>query len=107
MLHTAIYSQHFVNWCNICNIQKSVSKGFFSSKITNKNWKKDTGSVKRFGYANGYTHINVIVNLFTNKLTFLEPVKGVTALTLANNVRKFWSYYGHTDVIISDQGPES
>ena len=32
---------------------------------------------------NGYTHINVIVNLFT-KLTFLEPVKGVTALTLAN-----------------------
>ena len=53
----------------------------------------------------GYTHINVIVNLHT-KLVFLEPVKGVTALNLANTVWKYWSYYGHTDVVISDQGPD-
>ena len=51
----------------------------------------------------GHTHINVIVNLFT-KLVFLEPVKGVTALNLANTVWKYWSTCGHTDVIISDRG---
>ena len=55
--------------------------------------------------ADGYTHINVVVNLFT-KLVYLEPVKGVTALNLANTVWKYWSYYGHTDLIISDQGPD-
>ena len=53
----------------------------------------------------GYTHINVVVNLFT-KHVFLEPVKGVTAINLANTVWKYWSQFGHTDVIISDQGPD-
>ena len=53
----------------------------------------------------GYTHINVIVNLFT-KLVSLHPVKGVTALNLANSVWKHWCYYGHTDIVISDQGPD-
>ena len=55
--------------------------------------------------ADGYTHINVVVNLFT-KLVYLEPVKGVTALNLANTVWKYWTHYGHTDLIISDQGPD-
>ena len=53
----------------------------------------------------GYTHINVIVNLFT-KFVFLHPVKGVTALNLANSVWKYWTHFGHTDAIISDQGPD-
>ena len=53
----------------------------------------------------GHTLINVVVNLFT-KLVFMEAVKDVTALTLTNSVWKIWSYYGHTDVIISDQGPD-
>lgn len=53
----------------------------------------------------GYTHINVVVNLFT-KLTALYPVKGVTALNLANSCWKYWCTYGHTDMIISDQGPD-
>lgn len=55
--------------------------------------------------AEGYTHINVVVNLFT-KFVYLEPVKGVTALNLANTIWKYWSHYGHTDLIISDQGPD-
>ena len=45
------------------------------------------------------------MNLFT-KLVFLEPVKGVTALNLADTIWKYWSLYGHTDVIISDKGPD-
>ena len=53
----------------------------------------------------GYTHINVVVNLFT-KFVSLYPVKGVTALNLANSVWKHWCSYGHTDVIVSDQGPD-
>ena len=53
----------------------------------------------------GHTHINVVINLFT-KLVFLEPVKGVTALNLADTVWKYWSLYGHCDVIISDKGPD-
>ena len=52
-----------------------------------------------------HTHVNVIVNLFT-KLVYLEPVKGVTALNLAGTMWKYWSLYGHTDVIISDRGPD-
>ena len=53
----------------------------------------------------GHTHINVVVNLFT-KLVALYPVKGVTALNLANSCWKYWCTYGHTDMIISDQGPD-
>jgi hypothetical protein len=53
----------------------------------------------------GFTHINVVVNLFT-KLVALYPVKGVTALNLANSCWKYWCSYGHTDMIISDQGPD-
>ena len=53
----------------------------------------------------GYTHINVVVNLFT-KLVALYPVKGVTALNLANSCWSYWTTYGHTDMIISDQGPD-
>ena len=33
----------------------------------------------------GHTHINVVINLYT-KLVFLEPVKGVRALNLANTI---------------------
>ena len=53
----------------------------------------------------GHTHINVVVNLFTKKV-FLDKVKGVTALSLANTVWAYWSMFGHTDLIISDQGPD-
>ena len=53
----------------------------------------------------GYTHINVVVNLFT-KFVALYPVKGVTALNLANSCWKFWCNFGHTDMIISDRGPD-
>jgi len=53
----------------------------------------------------GYTHINVVVNLFT-KLVYLHPVKGVTAMNLAESCWKYWTTYGHTDMIISDQGPD-
>jgi hypothetical protein len=55
--------------------------------------------------ANGYTHINLVVNLFT-KLVSLHPVKGCTALDLANSIWQHWCYYGQTDMIISDQGPD-
>jgi hypothetical protein len=55
--------------------------------------------------ADGYTHINVIVNLFT-KFVSLHPVKGCTALNLSNSVWKHWCNFGHTDMIISDQGPD-
>lgn len=53
----------------------------------------------------GHTHINVIVNLFT-KFVSLHPVKGCTALNLANSVWKHWCWCGHTDMVISDQGPD-
>jgi hypothetical protein len=53
----------------------------------------------------GYTHINVIVNLFT-KHVFLHAVKGASGLSLANSVWKYWSLFGHTDSIISDLGPD-
>jgi len=53
----------------------------------------------------GYTHINVVINLFT-KFVSLYPVRGVTALNLANSVWKHWCSYGHTDMIVSDQGPD-
>jgi len=53
----------------------------------------------------GHTHINVVVNLFT-KLVSFYPVKGVTAINLANSCWKHWSSYGPTDMIISDQGPD-
>jgi hypothetical protein len=53
----------------------------------------------------GFTHINVVVNLFT-KFVALYPAKGVTALNLANACWKYWCSYGHTDMIISDKGPD-
>jgi hypothetical protein len=53
----------------------------------------------------GHTHINVIVNLFTKFVAFY-PVKGVTALNLANSCWKYWTSFGYTDMIISDQGPD-
>jgi hypothetical protein len=53
----------------------------------------------------GYTHINVIVNLHTKHM-FLHPVKGVTGLSLASSVWKYWSHFGHTDMVISDLGPD-
>ena len=55
--------------------------------------------------AEGFTHINVVVNLFTKFVAFY-PVKGVTALNLANSCWKYWCNFGHTDMIISDQGPD-
>ena len=54
---------------------------------------------------NGETHINVIVNLFT-ELAFLNPVKGCSAKTLADSVWKYWANFGFTDMIISDLGPD-
>jgi hypothetical protein len=53
----------------------------------------------------GYTHLNVIVNLHTKHL-FLQPVKEVTGLSLANTCWKYWSLFGHTDMVISDLGPD-
>jgi len=53
----------------------------------------------------GHTHIVVIINLFT-KLCSLHPVKGMTAINLANSIWKHWCYYGHTDMVISDLGPD-
>ena len=53
----------------------------------------------------GFTHINVVINLFT-KFVALYPAKGVTALNLANSCWKHWCSYGHTDMIISDRGPD-
>ena len=53
--------------------------------------------------ANGQTHINVVVNLFT-KLTYLYP--GVTADNLIATVWSYWCNFGHTDMIISDLGPD-
>lgn len=53
----------------------------------------------------GETHIIVIVNLFT-KLVFLYPVVGVTAINLSVAVWTFWCNFGHTDLIISDMGPD-
>jgi hypothetical protein len=53
----------------------------------------------------GYTHINVVVNLFT-KFVALYPVKGVSALNLANSCWKYWCNFGTTDMIITDRGPD-
>ena len=53
----------------------------------------------------GYTHIVVMVNLFT-KLVYLYAVKGMTAINLATAVWKCWCTYGLTDMIISDMGPD-
>ena len=47
----------------------------------------------------GHTHINVVVNLFTKKV-FLDKVKGVTALSLANTVWAYWGMFGHTNLVI-------
>jgi hypothetical protein len=53
----------------------------------------------------GQTHIIVTVNLFS-KLAFLYSVKGVTAINLAYSVWTYWCNFGHTDLIISDMGPD-
>ena len=53
---------------------------------------------------NGHTHITVIVNLFT-KFVYLHPIKGCTAINLAAAVWTYWCYFGCTDMVISDQGP--
>ena len=53
----------------------------------------------------GHTHLLVIVNLFT-KHTFLYRAKGCTAANLATAIWTYWANFGHTDSIISDQGPD-
>jgi hypothetical protein len=55
--------------------------------------------------ANGETHILLVVNLFT-KFVYLEPSTGCTALNLANAVWKYWCYFGFTDMLVSDKGPD-
>jgi hypothetical protein len=54
---------------------------------------------------NGETHIYVVVNLFT-KMVSLEPVKGVTIPNVTLCIWKHWTNFGHTDLILSDLGPE-
>jgi hypothetical protein len=54
---------------------------------------------------NGQTHIYMIVNLFS-KLTMLYPVTGCTAKNMASAIWCYWCTYGHTDMIISDLGPD-
>ena len=53
----------------------------------------------------GETHIIVVLNLFA-KHVYLYPVKGVTAKNLATGCWKYWCNFGHTDMVISDQGPD-
>jgi hypothetical protein len=53
----------------------------------------------------GLDHLIVVVNLFI-KLTSLYPVQGCSAKNLAYSIWKYWCTYGHTDLIISDQGPD-
>jgi hypothetical protein len=53
----------------------------------------------------GLDHLIVVVNLFT-KLTSLYPVQGCSAKNLAHSIWKYWCTYGHTDLNISDQGPD-
>jgi hypothetical protein len=54
---------------------------------------------------NGETHILVVINLFT-KLVYLQASVGCTAQTLCVLVWTYWCTYGHTDMIISDKGPD-
>jgi hypothetical protein len=54
---------------------------------------------------NGMTHINVVCNLFA-KLVYLDPVNGCTAKNLTTTVWKYWANFGHTDMIVSDLGPD-
>ena len=53
----------------------------------------------------GHTHITVILNLFC-KHVYLYPVKSVSAKNLAAAVWSYWSNFGHTDMVISDQGSD-
>jgi hypothetical protein len=53
----------------------------------------------------GLDHLIVVVNLFT-KLASLYPKQGCSTKNLAHSVWKYWCTYGHTDLIISDQGPD-
>ena len=54
---------------------------------------------------NGMQYIIVVVNLFT-KHTALYPSKETTAYNLAVAIWSYWCSFGHTDMIISDQGPD-
>jgi hypothetical protein len=53
----------------------------------------------------GLDNLIVVVNLFT-KLTALYPVQGCSAKNPAHSMWQYWCTFGHTDVIISDQGPD-
>ena len=46
-----------------------------------------------------------MVNLFT-KFMYLFPVNGPTAINLATAVWSCWCNFGHTDLIVSDMGPD-
>ena len=50
-------------------------------------------------------YILVVINLFT-KLVYLQASVGCTAQTLCVLVWTYWCTYGHTDMIISDKGPD-
>lgn len=54
---------------------------------------------------NGETHIVVCINLFT-KYVYLYPIQGSTALNLSYAIWSYWSLFGTTDLIVSDQGPD-
>ena len=53
----------------------------------------------------GQTHIYVVVNLFT-KLASLSTGVTVSAENLVYAIWKYWTTYGHTDMIISDLGSD-
>jgi hypothetical protein len=55
--------------------------------------------------SNGNGYIIVMVNLFT-KFIYLFPVNGPTAINLATAVWSCWCNFGHTDLIVSDMGPD-
>jgi hypothetical protein len=54
---------------------------------------------------NGMTHINTVVNLFT-KFSYLYPISGCTAENLVLSIWHYWCNFGHTDMIVSDLGPD-
>ena len=55
--------------------------------------------------SNGMQYIIVLTNLFS-KLVFLFPTDALTAINLATAVWHCWANYGHTDLIVSDMGPD-
>jgi hypothetical protein len=111
--HGISYAQvaEFVDMCNNC--QKTRREFTYGLRPVIRNLKPpharsvcgiDALEVTPHG-ANGQTHINVIVNLYT-KQAYLYPVAGVTAEHLVNTVWSYWCNFGHTDMIISDLGPD-